>query len=103
VLLRRARYVLVVASAAILLCGRAGALQVKSLPLPPGMTLEPLRAQTERLLQSPDLRDRTWGAYLVGRLGLQDLVPRLVTLLDPHWPFGSGYQRIFSSGPHSTA
>ncbi len=87
------RSLLVLAIAAQLLCGRAGALQIERLPLPAGVSLAPVRDQTERLLQSPDVRDRTWGAYLVGRLGWDELVPQLIMLLDPNWPFGSHSQR----------
>jgi hypothetical protein len=39
-------------------------------------------AEAERLLQSAESRDRAWGAYFAGHLGLKGQAPRLVELLD---------------------
>ena len=78
-----------------LLCCRASLAQPEPPTLPPGMTIEPLEAEAKRLLASSDLRDRSWGAYLAGRFGLKDLVPEVLAVLDPGWPFGASGERDF--------
>ena len=51
-----------------------------------------LEAQVQELLASQDLRDKTWGAYLVGKHGFTNHIPALERILEPQ-PFGSSLER----------
>src|SRR5262249_19292277 len=57
---------------------------------------EALKDEVSRLLQSGDIKDQAWGAYLIGKYRLTEFISLLPNLLNPvsqTEPAGAGYLR----------